>query len=202
MADSTRILFKQDTVLKQEPIQSSQLPSNKLQDISVGTILILDTYEAPTSKHIRISLKNLEIKGLKMNWYAYEDHVTILKDAAKPVETVDSKLAKQQDKSFFKFNTNSSIVSTQNSLLKLVFNVDTVIKRTPTESSLLEEKAKQDIPAGTELIILADKPNANKEINFSIEKSHIKFTLKDIEFKGFKQNWYAFVKHVGVQLIG
>lgn len=202
MADSTRILFKQDTVLKQEPIQSNQLPSNKRQDISVGTILVLDTYEAPASKHIRISFKNLELKGLRMNWYAYEEHVSILKNATKPVETVDSKVAKQQDKSFLKVNTYTSDLPSQNGLVKIVFNVDTVIKRTPIESSFLDEKAKQDIPAGTELIIVADKPKANKEINFSIEKNHVKFTLKDIEFQGFKENWYAFAKHVGIQLVG
>lgn len=202
MADSTRILFKQDTVLKQEPTQSSLLPSNKLQDISIGTILVLDSYEAPASKHIRISLKNLELKGLRMNWYAYEDHVTLLKDTAKPVASVESQLAKQQDKKVFKFSPDSSTVPNQNSLLKIVFNVDSVIKRTPADSIILDEKAKQDIPAGTELIIVADKPSTNKDINFLIEKSHIKFTLKDLEFHGFKQNWYAFTKHVGIQLIG
>ena len=202
MVSLARILFKQDTLLKQEPVQANQLPSQKLQKIPVGTLLVLQSYATPSNNHIKLSLKDVEFKGLSLNWYAYTEHVTIIKDPLKVVDTVEAMVAKQQEKDGVKIIVNKPTVPAQFGLLKLVFNVDTAIKRQPVPADNLNEDSKQKIPAGTEFIILTNKPDINNSIKLPIKDNHVKFTLKDIEFNGFNKDWYVFVKHVGIQRIG
>jgi hypothetical protein len=202
MVSLARILFKQETFLKQEPVQANQLPSHKLQKIPVGTLLVLQSYTAPSNNHIKLSLKDVQFKGLSMNWYAYAEHVAIIKDPLSTAETVDAMLGKQQEKDGVKIIVNKQTAPAQTSLLKLVFNVDTAIKRQPVPLDNLNEDSKQKIPAGTEFILLTNKPDINNSIKLPIKDSHVKFTLKDIEFKGFNKDWYVFVKHVGIQRIG
>ena len=202
MVSLARILFKQDTLLKQEPVQANQLPSQKLQKIPVGTLLVLQSYATPSNNHIKLSLKDVEFKGLSMNWYAYTEHVTIIKDPLKVVDTVDAMVAKQQEKDGVKIIVNKPTVPAQSGLLKLVFNVDTAIKRQPVPADNLNEDSEQKIPAGTVFIILTNKPDINNSIKLPIKDNHVKFTLKDIEFNGFNKDWYVFVKHVGIQRIG
>lgn len=201
MVSLARILFKQDTVLKQEPIPANQLPSHKLQQIPVDTLLVLQSYAAPSNNHIKLSLKDVQFKGLSMNWYAYVEHVAIIKYPLKVAETVDVMVAKQQEKDAVKITANKPTIPAQAGLLKLVFNVDTAIKRQPVPVDNLNEDSKQKIPAGTEVVILTNKPDINNSIKLSIKDSHVKFTLKDIEFNGFNKDWYVFVKHVGIQRI-
>ncbi|HAG82266.1 MAG TPA: hypothetical protein DCL61_14130 [Cyanobacteria bacterium UBA12227] len=203
MASLVRILFTQDTALKQEPIQSSLLPSNKLQKVPAGTLLVLQSYSPPdNTNHIRLSLQDIEFKGTSRNWYAFTDHVYITKELVKPVETVDQTLAKQSEKDFVKMTVYRSTLPPQGGLIKLVFKVDTVIKRSPVQANLLNANSMQQIPAGTQLVLLTEKPDTLNTVKLPIKDSHVKFTLKDIEFKGFSQDWYVFIQHAGLQLIG
>ncbi|NEP02652.1 MAG: hypothetical protein F6K58_29190 [Symploca sp. SIO2E9] len=200
MADSVRILFKQDTFLKQEPVQSSMLPSNKIQKIPQGTLLVLDSYERPANNHIRISLDSLKFKGLRMNWYAFEGHITIVQEQIQAVESISKSLSKQQAKNTLKVTTYNN--PDQECPLKLIINTDTKLKRAPVDSRYLSEDSIQKVPVGTELVILGQKPKADKVLELPIEDSHFKFSLKDLEFKGFSQDWYVYVDHAGVQILG
>lgn len=203
MVSLARILFTQDTTVKQEPIQSSLLPSNKLQKVPAGTLLVLQSYSPPdATNHIRFSLQDLEFKGTNKNWYAFADHIQITKQPLKPVETVAQTLAKQTDKDAVKMTVYRSNIPPQSGLIKLVFQVDTLIKRAPVQSNLLSNNSIQQIPAGTELVLLTDKPDSLNTVKLPIKDSHLRFTLKDIEFKGFSPDWYVFIQHVGLQLIG
>ncbi|NET03214.1 MAG: hypothetical protein F6K16_00460 [Symploca sp. SIO2B6] len=200
MADSTRLFFKQDTVLKQEPVQSSMLPSNKIQKVPQGTLLVLDSYERPANSHIRISLKNLKFKGLRMNWYAFEGHVAIVQEQIQAVDSISKSISKQQEKNTLKVTTYSN--SDQECPLKLIINTDTMLKRAPVDSRYLSEDSIQKIPVGTELVIMGQKPKADKILELPIDDSHFKFSLKDLEFNGFSEDWYVYVEHAGVQILG
>jgi hypothetical protein len=202
MTTFTRVLFLQDTTIKREPIQSSQLPSNKLQKISAGTELVLQSYGLPANNqnHYKLTLKDVGFKG-SLNWYAFAEHVEIGEKQLVPVPTADAIVYKQEDKKFVKIIVDRQSVDTFG-FLKLVFNVDTIIKRRPIDGRFLNEQSKQAIPAGTELILFTSKPDANNIVKLPIEDGHVKFTLKDAEFKGFTQDWYAFAQHVGISRVG
>ncbi|HBB34005.1 MAG TPA: hypothetical protein DDZ80_18425 [Cyanobacteria bacterium UBA8803] len=203
MASLVRIRFKQDTTLKQEPIQSHLLPSNKRQEIPGGTLLVLQSYAPPDStNHIRLSLEDLQFKGTSKNWYAFTEHIQITKEPIKPVETIAQTLTKQGGKNVVKINVYRQTLPPKGGLIKLVFNQETIIKRAPVQSQLLTDDAKQQIPAGTQLVLLTDKPDVDKKIALSIKESHLQFSLMDLEVKGFSQDWYVFIQHVGLKVIG
>ncbi|MBE9006686.1 hypothetical protein IQ259_16840 [Fortiea sp. LEGE XX443] len=201
MATLNRILFIQETNLKQEPVQSSQLPSTKQQKIPVGTILVLKSYEIPAnnSDHYKLVLEDIQFKGLSSNWFAFAKHAKIIQETINPVATIQAIATKQQSKDILKITVDRQSVGNQQGFLKLVFNADTIIKRQPVDSKVLNDQSKQVIPAGTELILLTDKPDTNNIVKFSLQDSHLKFSLKDIEFKGFAQDWYVFTQHVGIE---
>ncbi|NEO12843.1 MAG: hypothetical protein F6J98_23165 [Moorea sp. SIO4G2] len=202
MANVLRILFKQDSYLKQEPIQSSQLPDNKRQMIPAGTILVLRYYGQESGNHLKLGLKDIAFKGFSGDWYAFEDHVAIMMESIQPVETVSNVVSKQEDQTALTIPIYQNTLVNQPVLLNLLFNQDTVIKRAPIQSNMLNEASKQEIPAGTDLVIVADQPDVNNTVKFTVEENHIKFTLKDLEFKGFSEDWYAFAGHVGIQGMG
>ncbi|WP_228060446.1 MULTISPECIES: hypothetical protein [unclassified Coleofasciculus] len=197
------MLIIQDTVLKREPIQSSLLPSYQLQEVPAGTLFVLQSYTPPDStNHIRLSLEDIAIKGSNMNWYAFAKHVQITREPLRPVESVTQMLSQKIEKDVVKMTVYRQTLPLKSGLIKLVFNVDTVIKRAPTQSAYLAPDSMQEIPAGTELMLLTDKPDAYNTVKLPIRDSHIRFTLKDLELKGFQQDWYAFNQHVGLQLVG
>ncbi|MBD2450898.1 hypothetical protein H6G76_27975 [Nostoc sp. FACHB-152] len=200
MATLNRVLFIQDTVLKQEPVQSGQLPSTKQQNIPIGTLFVLKFYEIPAnySDHYKFALEDLQFKGFS-NWYAFAKHVTIIQEAINPVTTISAIATQQQAKDTVKITVDRQSVGNQQGFLKLVFNADTIIKRQPVDSKVLNDQSKQKIPAGTELILLTDKPDTNNIVKFTIQDSHLKFSLKDVEFKGFSKDWFVFTQHVGIQ---
>jgi hypothetical protein len=202
MANLYRLLCKQDTYLKQEPIQASALPSSRLQKIAAGTQLVLQSYTAPdTTKHYKISLSGLQFKGFSMNWYAFADHVSINSNPFLPIQTIETVIFNQTDKSVANIYIDQLPAPNQQGFLKLVFNVDTVIKRQPIASGNLNDDSKQNIPAGTELVLYTNQPDANRMIKFPIKDSHAKVTFKDVGFKGFSNDWYVFIKHAGIQRI-
>ncbi|MCC5636503.1 hypothetical protein LC593_11640 [Nostoc sp. CHAB 5844] len=203
MATLNRILFIQDTILKQEPVQSSQLPSTKQQKIPIGTLLVLKSYEIPASNsdHYKLSLEDIQLKGFSTNWFAFANHAKIIQDAINPVQTIQAIATKQQAKDTVIFTVDRQSVGNQQGFLKLVFNADTIIKRQPVDSKVLNDQSKQAIPAGTELILLTDKPDTNNSVKFQLQDNHIKFSLKDIEFKGFSKDWYVFTQHIGIQRV-
>ncbi|MFB8791710.1 MAG: hypothetical protein U7123_23420 [Potamolinea sp.] len=202
MANPVRILFLQDTVLKQSTEQASQLPSNMRQNIPAGTCLVLQSYGGPdNTKHYKIGLKSLQLKGFT-TWYIFSEHVEIADQPLVPVQSVASVVSKQTEKSVVKIIVDKQTIPAQGAFLKMVFNVDTIIKRTPVDGKLLNDNAKQSIPAGTELPLATNRPDANNTVKLIVDRSHVKFNLKDIEIKGFNQNWFAFFEHAGIQRIG
>lgn len=200
-----RVLFQQDTFLKQRPLQSSQLPNYELQKIPVGTALVLQSYAIPPDHpdHYKLGLSKIQFpirNGSSSTWFAYEPHVDI-NQSFTPVTTVGQIARNQKSDSIVKIYADRQIIGSQQGFLKLVVNQDTVIKRDAVSSDILDPSAKQDLPAGTELILLTSPPNSSNVVTFTLDRSHVKFTLKDIAFKGFNQNWYAYTEHVGIQLV-
>lgn len=198
-----RILFIQDTILKQEPIQSNQLPSTQLQKIPAGTELVLKSYQIAGNNldHYKIGLEDLQFKGLSNNWHAFAEHVEITENTFIEVPTVESIVAKQAQRNSVRVAVSRALVGNRQGFLKVVFNVDTLIKRKPVDGRVLNNESKQTIPAGTELILLTDKPDASNIVKLPIEGGHLKFTLKDLEIKGFTKDWYVFAGHVGIQVV-
>ncbi len=203
MANVVGLLFKRTTIIKQSTADSSQLPSTQRQNVPVGTFLILQSYSDPSENenHYKFSLKNLQLKGYN-TWYAFAPDVQIVQQPLRPLPTIIEVVSKQTDKSVAKISVDKKTVPAQGSFLKLVFTIDTIIKRTPTDSQFLNDDSKQTIPAGTELVLVTEKPDANNFVKFPIEDSHVKVTFRDIEFKGFNQDWYVFISHAGVQRLG
>lgn len=204
MANLVGILFKQDTIIKQFPVNSSQLPSTQKQNIPAGTFLILQSYGDPSDheNHYKLSFKGIQFKGSSINWYAFAPHVQINQQPLKTIQSVSDVVSKQPEKNIAKIIVDRKLVPAQGSFLKLVFNTDTIIKLEAVDAKFLNDASKQAIPAGTELVLVTDKPDANNIVKFPIDNSHVKITFKDIEFKGFSQNWYAFMGHVGIQRLG
>ncbi|AFY42817.1 hypothetical protein [Nostoc sp. PCC 7107] len=203
MATLNRVLFIQDTVLKQEPVQSSQLPSTKQQSIPIGTLLVLKSYELPinNSDHYKLFLEDIQFKGFSSNWFAFGKHAKIIQEEITPVTNISAIATKQQSKDSVKVTVDRQSVGNQQGFLKLVFNAETIIKRQPVDSKVLNDQSKQIIPAGTELILSTDKPDTNNSVKFSIQDNHLRFNLKDVEFKGFSKDWYVFTQHVGIQRV-
>ncbi len=205
MANLVRILFTKDTFIKQSPVDSSQLPSHQLQRVPLGACFVLQSYAAPsfdTKNHYRFNLKTLQIKGFSTNWYAFAQHSHVMNQPFSPVRSVNTVLNSQQQKDVAKIIVNAQPSPGQNGFLKLVFNVDTIIKREPIDATRLADAYKQSIPAGTELVLLTNRPDASNAVSFPIKDRHVKFTIDDLEIKGYRQDWYAFVEHVGIQPVG
>jgi hypothetical protein len=195
MPNIVGVLFLEDSVLKRRAVDSGQLPSNEKQNVPAGTLLVLQSYAEPTNNHYRLNLDDLEIKGYSTNWYVFAQHVQIVKRSFSPVKSVSDIVAQQSKQ-------DGVTVPASANLQKVVFNVDTLIKRKPVDGAVLNEQSKHKIPAGTELIISTNNPDANNNVRLPIQDSHLRFTLKSLEIKGFTQDWFAFIKHVGLQRVG
>lgn len=200
---TTRIVFIQDSVIKQQPVQSNELPSNQRQDIPAGTTFVLQTYSLPPggNDHYKITLENLQIKGYN-SWFVFADHVQIIQEPITPATSVEASIARQSDKTTALITVNRNTLGTQQGFLKLVFNVDTFIKRRPIDSNVLNDQSKQLITAGTELVLATSLPDNNNIVRLPIQDNHVRFTLDNLEIKGFSQDWFAFIKHVGIQRVG
>ncbi len=204
MATLVGILFKQDTIIKKSPVSSSLLTSSQKQNIPAGTFLILQSYGDPSANenHYKLSFKDIQFKNSSMNWYAFAPHAQINQQPLKSIQSVSDIVSKQTEKNVAKIIVDKKTVPAQGSFLKLVANTDTVIKLDPVDAKFLNDASKQTIPAGTELVLVTDRPDANNTVKFPIQDSHVKVTFKDIEFKGNNQNWYVFMGHVGIQRLG
>ncbi|RUT01047.1 hypothetical protein DSM106972_070530 [Dulcicalothrix desertica PCC 7102] len=198
-----RIVFTIDTVIKQEPIQSNQLPSNRLQNIPAGTTFVIQSYSLPpgNNDHYKITLENIQFKGFS-NWFAFAGHVQIIQEPIVVATTIEAVVNRQTEKNVARIAVDRNTLETQQGFLKLVFNVDTFIKRQPIDSNVLNDQSKQLIPAGTELVLSTSLPDSTNTVRLPIQDSHVRFNLDDIEIKGFSRDWYAFIKHVGIQRVG
>jgi hypothetical protein len=199
MANPVRMLFKQDTVIKQSAIDSNLLTNDQKQNVPVGTLLVLQAYSDPaqSSNHYKFTLSNLQIKGYN-TWYAFAPHVRILQESLTTVQSVSDLVAKQTEKNVAKIYVGVVPTTQQTSFLKLALNVDTIIKRSPVDSQLLADQSKQTVPAGTQLVLLHNRADASNLVNFPIQDGHIKVSFKDLQFKGHSQDWFVFAKHVGI----
>lgn len=74
----TQLKILVDTVLKQQPIQSSGLKDNEKQSVKAGTLFNIQSYNA-SSDHIKITLANQSFQG-KNTWYVYQKVAAILND--------------------------------------------------------------------------------------------------------------------------
>jgi hypothetical protein len=198
-----RTVFIQDTIIKQEPIQSNQLPSNRLQNIPAGTTLVVQNYSLPpgNNDHYKVTLQNIQFKGFS-NWFAFADHVQIIQEPIVAATSVEAIIARQTEKNVVKITVDRNTLGQEQGFLKLVFNVDTFIKRQPVDSNVLSDQAKQLIPGGTELVLATSFPDNNNIVKLPVQDSHVRFALDDMEIKGFSKDWYAFIKHVGIQRVG
>jgi uncharacterized protein YvpB len=65
-----------DTVLKQRPLQSSQLSDSEKQPVKAGTLFNLQSF-APSADHIKLALADKTFQG-KNTWYVYQKAAVIL----------------------------------------------------------------------------------------------------------------------------
>ncbi|MFB2933844.1 peptidoglycan-binding protein [Aerosakkonemataceae cyanobacterium BLCC-F154] len=72
---ATKLLIVGNTILKQEPIESSLLPPEKKFGINVGKEIELQRWTTTNNSHIKIELA-APING-KETWFAFSDHVQI-----------------------------------------------------------------------------------------------------------------------------
>jgi hypothetical protein len=64
-----------DTVLKQQPIQSTRLADNQKQSVQAGTIYNITSY-APVSDHLKFAISDQSIQG-KNTWHVYQKHAVV-----------------------------------------------------------------------------------------------------------------------------
>lgn len=67
-----------DTVFKQTPIQSIELPDNEKVKVAAGKEFELHSY-AEMGDHVRIALLNASLKG-RNTWVVFQPHVEIIRD--------------------------------------------------------------------------------------------------------------------------
>jgi uncharacterized protein YvpB len=65
-----------DTVLKQKPLQSAQLPDNEKQSVQAGTLLNVHSF-APAADHVKVAFADTTFKG-KNTWYVYQKAAAIV----------------------------------------------------------------------------------------------------------------------------
>lgn len=68
-----------DTVLKQKPVQSSQLSESEKQPLAGGTILQLHSF-TPEGDHVKVAFRDREYRGLN-TWYVYYKHAVVTKNS-------------------------------------------------------------------------------------------------------------------------
>jgi uncharacterized protein YvpB len=74
----TQLKILCDTVLKQQPVQSSKLPDNQKQGVTGGTVFNIQSF-APVGDHIKVSLLGQSFQG-KNTWFVYQRHAAILEN--------------------------------------------------------------------------------------------------------------------------
>ncbi|ESA37240.1 phage-related lysozyme [Leptolyngbya sp. Heron Island J] len=163
-----------DTIFKQRPMPSSELPDTEKVEVKKETNFILHSYayqdsHGDFSSHIKISIKDPKdfLKGLSQ-WYVYDRH------------------------SYVEYDEN--IVYPPTPILN--FTQNTIIKRRPLQSSELPTEEKASIPSGNSFILdsWAYKDEQGKSFN-----GHIKFALKlESDFISSFSTWYVYDQHAQV----
>ncbi len=72
----TQLKILCDTVLKQQPLQSSKLSDDQKQLVKAGTLFNIQAY-APSSDHVKVTLLDQSPQG-KNTWYVYQKHAAIV----------------------------------------------------------------------------------------------------------------------------
>ena len=209
-----RAFFKTDTTIKQKLAQSSVLPASQIQKIPRGSLLVLQSFASPSSNHVKISFTSLDFQNFTGSWYAFTrsvlqttpngeiftQEVDIIKQPLVAVKTIDQRLSTQSQKNVVNIPADRQVIGNQQGFLKIVFNTDTFIKRQPIPAQDLQSNLVQAVPAGTELILSTNLPSTSNVVSFPINNNHVQFNLKDIVLNSFGQNWFAYTKHVGIEL--
>ena len=209
-----RAFFKRDTTIKQKLAQSTDLPASQIQKIPRGSLLVLQSFASPSSNHVKVSFTSLDFQNFTGSWYAFTgsvlqttpngeiftQEVDIIKQPLVAVKTIDQRLSTQSQKNVVNISANQQAIGNQQGFLKIIFNTDTFIKRQPVPAEDLQSNLVQAVPAGTELILSTNLPTTSNVVSFPINNSHVQFSLKDIALNGFSQNWFAYSKHVGIEL--
>ncbi|NJP09591.1 MAG: C39 family peptidase [Leptolyngbyaceae cyanobacterium RU_5_1] len=76
---STVLKIINPTILKRRPIQATELPETEKQMLEVGKVLEITSYSSPERNHIRVAFAKESFKGFN-TWYAFGEHVQILRD--------------------------------------------------------------------------------------------------------------------------
>jgi uncharacterized protein YvpB len=72
----TQLKILCDTVLKQKPVQSSQLGDDQKQSVKAGTLLAIAAY-SPEADHIKVTLQDQSFQG-KNTWYVFQRYAVVL----------------------------------------------------------------------------------------------------------------------------
>ncbi|MBX2866071.1 MAG: peptidoglycan-binding protein [Leptolyngbyaceae cyanobacterium MAG.088] len=163
-----------DTIFKQRPMPSSELPETEKVQVKKETKLILHSYayqdaHGDFSSHIKISIKDPKdfLNGLSQ-WYVYDKHAYV-----------------EYDK---------NIVYPSTPVLSFIEN--TIIKRRPLQSTELPAEEKASIASGNSFILdsWAYQDEQGKSFN-----GHIKFALKlESDFIKSLSTWYVYDQHAQV----
>lgn len=176
-----RILrITQDTVFKLRPEQSSQLVSDELYEVSAGATFPIYSYayadaDGDFNGHIKFALKDFEVRGLN-TWYVYDLDAQVEFDGQVVYPHEDQKVSP---------------------ILRVVR--DTVAKRRPVQSFILEPAELYKLEKGTTLE-LHSYAYADSRGDFS---SHIKFAIKNkSDYLRDLSTWYVYDRHAYVEMDG
>ena len=163
-----------DTIFKQRPMASNELPDTEIVEVKKETNFILHSYayqdsHGDFSSHIKISIKNPKdfLNGLSQ-WYVYDKHAYVEYD--------------------------NNIVYPPTPVIN--FTQNTIIKRRPLQSSELPAEERASVPSGNSFVLdsWAYKDEQGKSFN-----GHIKFALKlESDFIKSLSTWYAYDQHAQV----
>jgi hypothetical protein len=79
----TQLKILVDTILKQQPVPSSQLPEDQQQAVTAGSVFDLLAY-LPVSGHIKVTFANQTFQG-KNTWYVFAQHAQLLDESGHPI---------------------------------------------------------------------------------------------------------------------
>lgn len=165
-----QLRITQDTLLKQDPVQSSELPPARLYAVDQGTTFELQSYAYGTETrdfngHIKVALADQKPQGFN-TWYVYEKHAEVLFNGKVVYPLVEHE---------------------QPQLLRIIR--DTVVKQRPIQSVELPPEDRVSIEAGTEFE-LNSYAYADDQGDFN---NHIKFAIADqANFINGLSTWFVF----------
>ncbi|WAL58748.1 YcbK family protein [Thermocoleostomius sinensis] len=171
----------QNTIFKQRPLQSSQLPDREKYSVSRGQSFDLQSYAHSDSRgdfssHIRFALRNPQdfIQG-RSTWYVYDRHAYVEFDGQVVYPPEDP------------------------NIFTLRVTTNTVFKRRPLQSTQLAPNEIFPVQQGTTLKL---QSYAYRDAQGTFN-SHIKFAIKyEKDYIERLSTWYVYDRHAQVEQRG